>query len=109
MTSELDVMTMTLTRPDGEQRTLQVGFDSNGALWIEPRELEIDPDRAYHQLKPHERLLALSPETGQVFIHADTATALLPSPEQRQLWRFIVGKLVQDYQRMRAYESARNN
>ena len=43
---ELDVFEMTISRPDGEERKTPVGFGSDGTLWIQPQELEIDPEQA---------------------------------------------------------------
>ena len=106
---ELDVFEMTITRPDGEERKTPVGFGSDGTLWIQPQELEIDPEQARAQVNFSEPFLMTAPANGMVFIRADAATALIKSPEQRQLWRRIIEQLLQEHQRIRFYESARNN
>ena len=109
MTSELDMMEIFITRPDGQERGALVGFGSDGTLWIQPEELDIDPARAQAQVKFPEPFLAMAPANGLVFIRADAATELIKSPEQRQLWRYMIEQLLKGYQRIRSYESARNN
>ena len=109
MTTELDIMELIITRPDGEQRSTQVGFGSDGTLWVQPRDLDIDPEQARARVNSPEPFLMIAPDNGMIFLQADAATELIVSPFQRQLWRQIVTGLRQAHQRIRLYESARNN
>ena len=109
MTSELDMRKMVITRLDGQERGAWVGFGSDGTLWIQPQELDIDPEQAQAQVRFPEPFLAMSPANGQAFIRADAATEMIKSPWQRQLWRQMVKQLLAAYQRIRLYESTRNN
>lgn len=109
MSSELDVFEMTFTRPDGEERTTPVGFGSDGTLWIQPHELEIDPDQARARLNFPEPFLVIAPANGMVFIRADAAMGLIDSAAHRELWRQIVEGSRQVYQRIRLYETTGNN
>jgi len=109
MTSELDLMEMVLTRADGEERRALVGFGTDDTLWIQPQELDIDPEKARAQVKFPKPFLMIAPANGLVFIHADAASQLIQSPAQRQLWRQLVAQLRKAHQRIRGYESARNH
>jgi hypothetical protein len=109
MTAELDMMEFFITRPDGQERGALVGFGGDGTLWIQPQELDIDPAQAQARLKFPEPFLVMAPANGLVFIRADAATELIKSPEQRQLWQQMIEQLLNAYQRMCFYESARNN
>jgi hypothetical protein len=109
VTSELDIMEIFITRPDGQERGALVGFGNDGTLWIQPEELDIDPEQAAARVKLPEPFMVMAPANGMVFIRADAATELIQSPWQRGLWRQMVKKLLKAYQGIRLYESARNN
>jgi hypothetical protein len=102
-------MEIFITRPDGQERGALVGFGSDGTLWIQPQELDINPEQAQARVKFTEPFLVMAPANGLVFIRADAATKLIKSRWQRRLWRQMVKKLLKAHQRIRLYESARNN
>ena len=105
----VEVIPIQLNTPDGGKRYSLIGFENDGTVWIQPKELGIVPEQAEVLMDFPKPWLIVDEFHGLVFLHWRAAAKLLEPGERREKWVQFSGLLFKQYQRIRAHESARNN
>ena len=105
----IEVTPIQIATPDGGVRYSLIGFENDGTVWIQPEELGIKPEQAEALMDHPKPWLVVDAVHGLVFLHWRAAAKLLEPGERREKWEQFTVQIFKQYQRMRAYESARNN
>jgi hypothetical protein len=110
----LDFMALPVPDPNGGQRYILLAFSSDGAMWLDPRELGIGPQHAVQLARFGEPYLLVNERVHTVLINARAVVLVKTDSEWGRQWLAFVEDMIQEHQRIRQlarvqYESARNN
>jgi hypothetical protein len=105
----VEVRPIEILIPGGGNRFSLIGFENDGTVWIQPKELGIVPEQAEVLMDFPKPWLIVDEFHGLVFLHWRAAAKLLEPGERREKWEQFTVQIFKQYQRLRAYESSRNN
>ncbi len=105
----IDFMELDLATPAGGTRQTVVGFERDGTVWIQPDELGITPAQGEALMNYPKPWLIVDAVHGRAFLHWRAAAELIQPAERREMWLRFAKRMFQEYQRIQAHESARNN
>ena len=93
----------------GLERYTLVGFEPDGTVWTQAKDLGVVPEQAGPLLDHPQSWLIVDLKHQLVFLNLQIAVKLIEPAEKREKWLTFAGLLFQEYQRFLAYDSTRNH